>query len=341
MRVQFFQEYVWGLNKSIFFFISLFIEIIDDNALFRIDLMNAVFAIGGSLEKVQCLLEIIANKYNCDNWLKRSMDSKLNTILKYSGCPTGGVRGIRCPQCHKLRSHCHVFCPICANSTDENVNKRVLLVKGCEEVDCLANAAVRKTKNIDELPLSDIKSSLCHGLSRNSTDEIIAATPLDLIYLLCSNNRDDIITNSTRTDMFLLLRYCIENNKSFYLTSAGMTCIFKLLEEDSLYDISFENLKEQLKYDHIPGCLNEYLTKLSSPSSIDCLLYGLGWSICSLLLLGQSSGEVPHEHDTSHDPGNIHSPSHESATEVHTTSPSESSTKKQSTAPPNIERRPG
>lgn len=232
--------------------------------------MKSILDIGGNLEGIQRLIEIVAGHFGATGWLMNSMDSKFHRIASYSGSPRGGVRGIWCPECHRFRFHSRVICPLCALE-----GKTVYLVSGCRDDGCYGNHNYRRGKNGDEESLSTKMKWVCDGLDRHSENEVITSTPLDLIYLLCANGKRDVFQNSTRTDMFLQLRYAIQNDKTFYLTSAGMACIYKSLNEDSLYDLCFENLKKELNDDHAAGCLNALLIQFSGQYSIESSLFGL------------------------------------------------------------------
>lgn len=243
--------------------------------------MEIVTRMKCSFEAVEELIDLVVSYYTEGKVKEPRMESKMRKVCEYGGVPRGGVRAILCPNCHRFGIHTRVVCPFCED-------KIVHLVTGCRDKGCYGKKQFKELCERNEVTLEDAKTWRCTGLDRCSVDEVITVTPLDVIFMLCHTGQDHRIRISKRSEMYLLIRYALENHKSLYLTSAGMDHVFRIMKEDELYGLTHPALEALKSVDHNQGCLNDGLTAFCADDSVESELFGIGRICCYRLSIGGS-----------------------------------------------------
>lgn len=203
--------------------------------------------------------------------------SKMNGVLRVSGYAKTGVRGIWCKVCGSYKFHNFVYCPVCLFN-----HKLTLLLKGCPTKGCLAHDGEKRIQGLDvPAAIRLVRGKTCLNSVRNSVDEIHTVMPLDFICNMIQFNLIDAVKCSRRTDLWLSLKYALDNRRFFALNSLNLGFALAYLGEKECSQLIADTCKGVLFPDELRGSLNSAIEVCTKEDSVEQSVF----DICSDLVL--------------------------------------------------------
>ena len=211
--------------------------------------------------------------YDGDLKDKVIFESVENRLLSECGLSMSSLRMTKCPNGH----FCHgsyIFCRKCLQ------NKIIVRrLQGCKVDTCFANNKFWDNYSKENLDPDDFMNITCTHQRNSSSEFFYSMTPVAHIVLLTNCGFDDRITNSTRTEIYQLVKKCKENK-----TISPQICHNCIYSFSYLNEIDISSWIESIYCSlynpaSLRNSMKDEVDKLVSVNSIEKLLYKFSRSI--------------------------------------------------------------